>query len=279
MCLRIKISLFLSVIFAGTGFSQTPNVYDILILKDKTVYNVHIKSITANSVIYTDPSAGTSLDYEQNKSEILTIILENGKVLTFSDTYGTEPVLEEPKRDGLKEHNGDNLKINFECGGEVSFLHAADNGEYEGLFSMEPFYLKYISSFFFGPVFGFQLSWFRYRDYYWDPYSYYTDVRYYHGHSSQCVVGMQAGGLLAGQKSTFLPYLTLSVCGVSYASGHSTGVSIPLELGLKQRIGASTFLNYGFVYNYSSVNDNSLNTFGMKIGISFYRQHYSILPQ
>jgi hypothetical protein len=278
MSLRVRICMFPVFLLIGTGFPQTPNVYDILILKDKTVYNVHIKSITANSVIYTDPAAGTGLDYEQNKSGILTIILENGKVLTFSDTYGKEPVIEELNREGLKEHNGGSLKINFECGGDVSFLHAAENGEYEGLFSMEPFYFKYFSSFFFGPIFGYQLSWYRFRDYYWDPYSYYPVETYYHGHSSQCIFGMQFGGLMAGQESDFLPYVSAGICGVSYANGRSTGVSIPLELGLKQRIGASTFLNYGFVYNYTNVNDNSLNTFGMQIGISFYKKHYSLIP-
>lgn len=272
---RVKISLFLVFILVGTGFSQTPNVYDMLILKDKTVYNVHIKSINANSVIYTDPASG--LDYEQNRSEILTIILENGKVLTFSNTDEIEPVV---AQDGgsLKERNKGDWKINYECGGNVSFTHAAQNGEYEGLLNIEPFFSKYFSSFFLGPIFGFQLDWYRYRDYYYDPYSYYAVERFYHGHTSQCVVGGKFGGLIGDQKSDFFPYLSVGICGVSYSSGHSTGVSIPLEFGLKQRIGPSTFLNYGFVYNYTNVNDNSLNTFGMQVGISFYKQHYFLLP-
>ena len=262
MAPRVRMSLSLVFMLALTGFSQSQNIRDILILKDKTVYNAAIKAIKDNTVIYSDP-AGTVNDIELNKSEILAIILENGEVMTFSGNTVTVPAREQKRGDST---------IDYEFGGEVSFMHASKNGEYNSLLTMEPYFVKYLSSFFFGPVLGLQVHWYRYY------YYYYYSEQFYTGHTGEYVAGMLFGGLISDRKSGFLPYVSLGVCAVSYYNGSSTGVSIPIEFGLKQRIGGSTFLNYGFVYNYTNVEDNSLNTFGMHIGISFYRQSYSLSP-
>ena len=256
----LKVSFFVVFALLGMGFSQTQTEFDKIILLDKTVYDGKVKVIKDNTICFDDQETG--IEYEIDKSKILTVILASGKVLTFSNS-------EQPKLN--RECVGGNPQIDVEFGGNVSFSYSSTDNTYNTLLSINPSIVKYFSSFFIGPILGLSVNWYKINTYSYDYYYNYYGPSSYSGTEGEYFLGARFGTLLSQSNPNWLPYFASGICAAWLDNGSSTGLSIPVELGVKNRIGSSAFINYAIQYNYLHFGSTNSNTIGFNIGLSLFK--------
>jgi hypothetical protein len=153
------------------------------------------------------------------------------------------------------------IPSNYEFGGNVVFSYTfTSSNSYFTLLDVEPTYLKYFSSFFVGPVIGLQVDWVRSNDV----------NRTYFGNDDQYLLGAQAGYILDKWNPNLFPYISLGACAV-LTNNPSTGISVPIIIGLKSTIGTSSIINYGIIYDFTDMKSVKSNTLGFNVGISIYK--------
>lgn len=146
---------------------------------------------------------------------------------------------------------------NIELGGNIDF--ARINGDYtsQTILNFNPFLSKYFSWLFVGPILGFNII---------NSHSYSS--------SKNIVYGVHFGSILWNPINPAFPYIDLGVARAKLSQGYYdeiSGLAIPIEIGIKTRIGSSAFLNSSIFYSFQNLEDHTYRTFGLSVGFSVYR--------